>query len=100
MRKYSIYAIMCICFISTISQGQAPDISVDMLQNMLFGVSTLRGIKEIYPQVIVRGRTGNSEEASSFYQIDSLDSKNLEQEIIKTLTEAGFTMADGLGSPA
>jgi len=93
MRKYLIIVIVCICFISTISQGQAPNMSVDMLQNMLFGVSTLKGVQEVYPQVQIEVLEAAAIQLSSKSKIGTLARDDIKEQVLQALQKANIQIA-------
>lgn len=93
MRKYVIIIIVCICFLSTISQGQAPNMGVDMLQNMLFGVSTLKGVKEVYPQVQIEVLEPAATQLSSTSKIGTLARDDIKEQVLQALQKANIQIA-------
>ncbi|MBN2591038.1 MAG: HEAT repeat domain-containing protein [Sedimentisphaerales bacterium] len=95
MRKQLFITLFTLCFICSVSSAISNNYKVDSLQETIYGVSTLKGVKLIYPQVIISIREGNNETTGSSFQI-GLDSRKIESEIMKTLIRAGFLIADGL----
>ncbi len=94
MRKYLISVIVCICFISTVSQSQPPNMNVDMLQNMLFGVSTLKGVQEVYPQVQIEVlEAAATQELRSSSKIGTLVRNDIYEQVVQDLKKAGIKIA-------
>ncbi len=93
MGKYIIITVVFICFISTVSQSQPPNMGVDMLQNMLFGVSTLKGVQEVYPQVQIEVLEAAAIQLSSKSKIETLVRNDIQEQVVQALQKAGISVA-------
>ncbi len=97
MNKHLILVSLVLCFVSTVSQAGANSRSIDRLQEMLFGVSTLKGIKEVNPWVRLEIIKEGATELSTPSKFESLIQKDLKEQVIKTLEKTGINITDKLG---
>lgn len=98
MQKNTVLMAIVVCFISTISQGQAPNLGSDMLQNMLFGVSTLKGVEEVYPQVQIEVLEPAATQLSSPSKIGTLVRDDIKEQVIQALQKANIQIAQKFDS--
>ena len=100
MRKYVIISMAAGCFISTVAFTQPKPFSMDQLQEMMFGVSTLKGVEEVYPQVQIEVLEPTATQLSSTSKIGTLVRNDLQDIVVQALQKAGIKIAksSGLGT--
>lgn len=94
MKKHLILVSLALCFVPIVSIRGSDSPSIDQLQQRLFGVSTLYGVKEVYPQVQLEIIEEGTEELRSSSKIGSLVRKDLKEQIIQALEEADIKVAE------
>lgn len=96
MRKHLILVSLVLCFVSTLSQAGANSRSIDQLQEALFGVSTLKGIKEVNPYVQLEIIKEDEAELSTSSKFESLIQKDLKEQVTQALEKANIKITDKL----
>lgn len=93
MKKHVILAFLAVCVVpmSTFARRNPP--SIDRLQEMLFGVSTLKGVEEVYPQVQIEVIKQNVAELSSISQIETLSRNDVQEQVVQALQKAGIKIS-------
>ncbi|MBN2181216.1 MAG: HEAT repeat domain-containing protein [Sedimentisphaerales bacterium] len=94
MKKSSILITLVLCLVSTVAQARNKSFSLDRLQVAIFGVSTLKGAKEVYPQIQIEIIKENASELSSTSKIESLARKDLEEQVVQALKKADIKIAE------
>lgn len=93
MRKHRILLTLVICFISSASQARSNSRRIDQLQESLFGVSTLKGVEQVYPQVQIEILKQDATELSSTSKIETLVRNDIQQQVIQALEKADIKIA-------
>ncbi|MBN1974320.1 MAG: HEAT repeat domain-containing protein [Sedimentisphaerales bacterium] len=93
MKKAAIISLLTICFIPAISRSQTPNFSIDRLQNMLFGVSTLKGVQEVYPQVQIEVLEPVATQLNSTSKIGTLIRNDIQDQVVQALQKADIKIA-------
>jgi hypothetical protein len=94
MKKHLILVSLALCFVPILSMRGSDSPSIDQLQQRLFGISTLHGVKEVYPQVQLEIIEEGTEELSSSFRIESLVRNDLKEQIIQALEKADIKVAE------
>jgi hypothetical protein len=94
MKKHLVLLVLCL--VPSISQALSKSFSIDQLQERLFGISTLKGVKKIYPQVQLEIIKQNTVELSSTSKIESLARKDLKEQVVQALEKADIKITDKL----
>jgi hypothetical protein len=92
-KKLMLFSL-ALCFIPVAFGNGADSPSVDQLQIDTFGTSTLHGIKEVYPQIILEVIESNDKEPSYVPKLGPLVQKNLADGLTEALRSAGIEIAD------
>ena len=85
---------LALCFIPAVSGSGADSRSVDQLQIDTFGTSTLQGVKEIYPQVMLEVIESDEKEPGYVPKLGPLVQKDLSDGLTEALLSAGIEIAD------
>jgi len=96
MRKCLILGSLILCFVSTVSQAGSNLKSLDQLQQALYGASTLKGVKEVAPQVQIEILKQGATQLSSTSKIESLTRKDLQSQITQALKKADIKIAENI----
>ena len=94
MIKNAIFGMITICFVSITAHAQRASFSLDQLQEALFGVSTLKGVKEVFPQVQIEIIKAGATELSSASKIETLARDDLLDIVVKALQKADIKLAE------
>jgi hypothetical protein len=87
---------LALCFVPAISGSETKSSSVDQLQIDTFGISTLQGVKEVYPQVMLEVIESNEKEPSYVPKIGPLVQKDLADGLTDALRSAGIEIAESI----
>jgi hypothetical protein len=92
MKKHLISISLVICVVSSVSlsKSSTSGTEVEQLHESLFGVSTLKGIKDIFPQVQMEIIKEGETELRYISKIESLDRNDLEEQVLASLDKAGI----------
>ena len=93
MKKHALLLTIVICFIYPVVQAQRNSFSLDQLQQALFGVSTLKGVEEVYPQVQIEVIKPEATELSSTSKIETLVRGDLQDIVVQALQKADIKIA-------
>lgn len=93
VRKLILFSL-ALCFIPAASGSETKSRSVDQLQIDTFGTSTLQGVKEIYPQVMLEVIESNEKEPSYVPKLGPLVQKDLADGLTDALRSAGIETTD------
>ena len=85
---------LALCFIPVVSGSEAKSRTVDQLQIDTFGTSTLHGVKEVYPQVMLEVIESNEKESGYLPKLGPLVQKDLSNGLMDALRGAGIEIAD------
>ncbi len=97
MRKHVIFVAMAVFFASTVTYAQKNSFSVDQMQEMMFGVSTLKGVEEVYPQVQIEVLEPTATQLSSSSKIGTLVRNDIHELVVQALQKAGIKIAKSSG---
>ena len=94
MRKHLIYTAICICFLTTTSYSQKLPMPIDFLQDNYFGVSTLKGVKEIVPYVNIEilEPPNPMVRVQSTSRIGNLSQDEIQAQVVQALEKTSVTL--------
>ena len=93
IKKLMLFSL-ALCFVSAVFGSETKSPSVDQLQIDTFGTSTLQGVKEVYPQVLLEVIKSNEKEPSYVPKFGPLVQKDLVDGLTDALRSAGIKIAD------
>ncbi|MBN2588727.1 MAG: HEAT repeat domain-containing protein [Sedimentisphaerales bacterium] len=94
MRKHVIYAAICICFLTNISNSQELRRPIDSSQDIYYGVSTLKGVKEVFPYVNLQIIEPNPRVKLQYTsEIGNLVRDEIQELVVQALEKTGVTIA-------
>ncbi len=92
-KKLILYSL-ALCFVPAVSGSETKSRSVDQLQIDTFGTSTLQGVKEVYPQVMLEVIETHENEPSYVPKLGPLVQKDLADGLTDALRSADIEIAD------
>jgi hypothetical protein len=93
-KKYCVLATMVSCLVAFSSHAGPAAANVDQLQLNLFGTSTLKGAKAVYPQVMLEVIEKDSNEISSLSSVGPLERDDLRKIVDELLRKAQIEIAE------
>ena len=98
-RQTQLAAVVILFICSTMNGGEQPQ-DIDELQIKWFGVSTLRNVREVYPQVGLEIVEINAPEPNFTSQIGPLMQKNLQSHLEQILKTSGIRTTNRFNATA